>query len=284
MSELPPILEEPPAPNPFAKFAVVYSITAPLISVCLYAFVSFLMSDGHTKMTTSVMISLCAVVVIILGFAFGIVGFAIIKRRQNKGLVALALIGICLNGLFLSALLIVPFLLPLMVGHKYPATAQGRLQSATEKLAEATNNEDRFYVLDDAAKESVNVGNIDNAGNFAKELLAMAPDFKSNWNYGNAIQDGNLVLGRIALREGHIQEAGQYLLAAGKSPGSPQMDSFGPNMSLAKDLLEKGQREVVLQYFGLCRKFWTMDYGKLDEWSNEVKAGKIPDFGANLVY
>jgi hypothetical protein len=62
------------------------------------------------------------------------------------------------------------------------------------------------------------------------------------------------------------------------------MNSFGPNMSLAKDLLEKGEREVVLEYFELCRKFWKMDNGRRNDWSQEVKAGKIPDFGANLVY
>jgi hypothetical protein len=27
-----------------------------------------------------------------------------------------------------------------------------------------------------------------------------------------------------------------------------------------------------------------MGYGRLDDWSSGVKAGKIPDFGANLVY
>jgi hypothetical protein len=86
------------------------------------------------------------------------------------------------------------------------------------------------------------------------------------------------------VRNGQIEQAKKYLLEAGKSPGSPQMDSFGPNMSLAKDLLEKGERDTVLQYFDLCRKFWKMDYGKLDQWSNEVKAGEIPDFGANLIY
>jgi hypothetical protein len=112
----------------------------------------------------------------------------------------------------------------------------------------------------------------------------MAPNFRSNWNYGNAIQDGNLVLGRIAVQNGKIEEAKKYLLEAGKSPGSPQMDSFGPNMSLAKDLLGKGERDAVLQYFELCRKFWNMDYGKLDEWTREVKAGETPNFGANLVY
>ena len=62
------------------------------------------------------------------------------------------------------------------------------------------------------------------------------------------------------------------------------MNSFGPNMSLASDLLEKGEREVVLEYFELCRKFWQLDMGRLDKWSQEIKSGTIPNFGANLVY
>ena len=39
--------------------------------------------------------------------------------------------------------------------------------------------------------------------------------------------------------EGRIEEAKRHLLAAGRSSGSPVLGSFGPNMSLAKDLLEK---------------------------------------------
>jgi hypothetical protein len=163
-------------------------------------------------------------------------------------------------------------------------TPQGRLNTAVQKLASAKTPEEHFYALDDAVKESFVLGNIEEGRKYANELLATAPKFKRDWNYGNAIQDGNLVLGRIALREGHTNEAKQYLLNAGASPGSPQMNSFGPNMSLAKDLLEKGERDTVLQYFELCRKFWQMGPKKLDAWSEEVKAGKIPDFGANLVY
>jgi hypothetical protein len=86
------------------------------------------------------------------------------------------------------------------------------------------------------------------------------------------------------VKEGRIEEAKKFLLAAGNSKGSPTMDSFGPNMSLAKDLLEKGEKDVVLEYFELCRKFWKTDHGKLDEWSKQVKADQIPHFGANLVY
>ncbi len=169
-------------------------------------------------------------------------------------------------------------------GPSHPTTPQGRLDEATKKLTNASREEEKFYALDDAAKESFEVGKIEDAGKYAKDLLTLAPKYRGDWNYGNAIQDGNLVLGRIALKEGRIDEAKQYLIGAGESPGSPQMNSFGPNMSLAKDLLEKGERDVVLQYFDLCRKFWKMGNDNLDQWAKDVKAGKIPDFGANLVY
>ncbi|MCA9213826.1 MAG: hypothetical protein KDB27_12215 [Planctomycetales bacterium] len=128
------------------------------------------------------------------------------------------------------------------------------------------------------------LGKTKEAREYAEEMLALLPKYEGDWNYGNAVQDGHLVLGRIAVVEGRLDEAKQFLIKAGNSPGSPQMDSFGPNMSLAKDLIEKGETEVVLEYFELCRKFWEMEDGKLDQWSREVKAGKIPDFGANLVY
>jgi hypothetical protein len=62
------------------------------------------------------------------------------------------------------------------------------------------------------------------------------------------------------------------------------MDSFGPNMTLAEDLLEEGERDVVLEYFSLCRKFWEMGKEELDQWTEAVKAEKMPDFGANLDY
>jgi hypothetical protein len=55
-------------------------------------------------------------------------------------------------------------------------------------------------------------------------------------------------------------------------------------MSLAKELLEKDQREPVLQYFELCRKFWKMGGERLDQWTKDVKAGQAPDFGGNLAY
>jgi len=274
----PPILEERPATNRLAKFAAIFSITAPLIAFFLF----YVCVYGGIGLKAITVVGLLPIPLIFFGFIFGIVALA--TAKQYKGILAKGIVGICFNGLLLVFLVGLPFLLPIMTGNKFPTTPQGRLDKATKELVTASSDENRFHALDDMAKESFNVGKIQDAENYAKQLLTLAPKFQSNWNYGNAIQDGNLVLGRIAVRDGRIEEAKKYLIEAGKSPGSPQMNSFGPNMSLAKDLLEKGERDTVLQYFELCRKFWKMDYGKLDEWSKEVKAGQIPDFGANLVY
>ena len=106
----------------------------------------------------------------------------------------------------------------------------------------------------------------------------------NNWDYGNAIHQGNLVLGRIAVSEGRLADAAKYLLAAGETPGSPQLNSFGPNMTLARDLLERGDAASVLKYFELCGKFWKMGGEFLAAWTAQVLSGGVPQFGANLQY
>lgn len=141
-----------------------------------------------------------------------------------------------------------------------------------------------FYKLKDLAKMAFAAGDIEKARTYATELLRQAQTRKKDWNYGNAIQHGNIVLGRIALRDGKMDEAKQYLREAGKTPGSPQLNSFGPNMTLAKDLLEKGETLVVLEYFKQCRIFWKMGGDKLDKWAALAKGGQMPDFGGNLAY
>ena len=77
---------------------------------------------------------------------------------------------------------------------------------------------------------------------------------------------------------------GKYLLDASSTPGSPQLNSFGPNLTLAKELLERGQGPVVLEFFARCKNFWKMDRGKLDEWSATIRGGGIPQFTQNLNY
>jgi hypothetical protein len=184
-------------------------------------------------------------------------------------------------------------LLPLALGacEKVDMSAQilemsapdGRLRRAERELAAASASE-RVYRLGDAAKAAFDRGDFEKAAGYTDELERLTALSPHDWNYGNAIQDVNLVRGRLALRAGNQDAAKAFLLAAGRSPGSPQMDSFGPNMSLANDLLQAGEREVVIEYFDLCRVFWRDGRPQLEQWTADVRAGRIPQFGANLIY
>jgi len=163
------------------------------------------------------------------------------------------------------------------------ALAQKAL-SAGERGVEGADTENRFYQLESVATFALEAGETAKAQQYATELLQDAEKFHGNWNYGNALHKGNIVLGRIALQQGNIAKAKEHLLTAGNTPGSPQLDSFGPNMELAKELLEKGERDVVVSYLQSCAKFWKMGGDQLQSWITTVKKGGIPDFGGNLFY
>jgi hypothetical protein len=156
--------------------------------------------------------------------------------------------------------------------------------SVRERGLEKADSELRYYELGDLASSAFEAGEIGKAQQYASELLLSAPKFKNDWNYGNALHKGNIVLGRIALQQGDIVGAKEHLIAAGQTPGSPQLKSFGPNMTLAKELLEKNERDAVLTYLESCGKFWKMDRGQLQSWMATIKGGGTPDFGANLLY
>lgn len=138
----------------------------------------------------------------------------------------------------------------------------------------------REAILPDVAKVALEAGETAKARGYAEELLKATDP--NDWNYGNMLHHGHLILGRIALREGNLESAKEHLLAAGQTPGSPQLNSFGPNMTLARELLEKGEKQAVLEYFKLCGSFWQKD--RLETWTREVQEGEIPNFGPNLDY
>jgi len=167
--------------------------------------------------------------------------------------------------------------------------ATNKYAQAMERLANAERPEqyiERFHALGDVAKMNFAFGKAEDAKASATEMLALAEKYKSEiWSkgaHGQAVHDGNLVLGRIALEQGAVDAAKGYLLEAGTSTGSPVLGSFGPNMSLARELLQKGERDTVLQYFERCRNFWQAD--ALKQWTDDVTTGRVPNFGANLIY
>jgi len=141
--------------------------------------------------------------------------------------------------------------------------------------------------LPELARTAFDAGEFEQARNYAAELLekAASPDLPEFFrNDGNALHHANLILGRVALLSGDVEQARRHLVASAEIEGSPQLDSFGPNMSLALELLEQGERDVVLEYFSRCGKFWKSGTDLLQEWTSQVKQGITPDFGANLRY
>jgi hypothetical protein len=94
---------------------------------------------------------------------------------------------------------------------------------------------------------------------------------------------GNFVLGRLAILDGDIRSAERYLLASGKTAGDPGLNSFGPNMSLALELLKHGDaqsRQAVIQFLDEIKAFWNVgpDKPPLDKWEAQIAAGETPVF------
>ena len=130
----------------------------------------------------------------------------------------------------------------------------------------------QFYMLDEETQAAIRAGGFDKAAEYAHELLREAAKNADDPNYGNAIYDGNMALGRVALRQGCYQGR-EAAVEAGRTPGSTQLNSFCPDMTVARELLEEGEREVVLQYFALCRRFWAGGSQQPDAWSKTVREG-----------
>ena len=159
-------------------------------------------------------------------------------------------------------------------------------------LSVATNEVERFYALGGAARNMLRDGKVKEAEALATELARLAPKYKQDWNYGNAIADANQVLGQIALSKGDVREAKKHLLASADSKGSPQLNSFGPSFILARELAEKGEHETVIAFLDSVARFWanpderteanskriaSEHLKQLESWKEQLRAGKVPN-------
>ena len=161
-----------------------------------------------------------------------------------------------------------------------PSNSKEQLKLLEEALEGASDFE-RDSLLTELVVAAYDAGELKRAEEVAQQLLSAAQTSK-DWNSGNAFHKAHLVLGLLALDRGDMSSAKEHLLDSGRTKGSPQLDSFGPNMRLAKALLEAGEPEAVLSYLELCSVFWKAP--ELEQWQKEIREGSLPDFGANLSY
>ena len=71
------------------------------------------------------------------------------------------------------------------------------------------------------------------------------------------------------------------MIAAATIEGSAQLNSFCPDMSLAAELLEAGEKDTVLKCFELCAEFWELGQDELADWTAIVTFDRTPDFSMN---
>ncbi|MCH9052501.1 MAG: hypothetical protein IIA72_15740, partial [Proteobacteria bacterium] len=175
------------------------------------------------------------------------------------------------------------------------ATSPGEKRALAEKRLAELEQQRRsgvtakgweLHTLENLAKAAFAAGDMRKAGLYANELLEAGTKPGNEKRRGTTVHHGNIILGRIALKQGKKDNAKAFLIEAGRSSGGGTLGSFGPNMALAKELLEAGEKSAVIEYLRLCKNFW--DYarkkGTLDRWIKTIKAGGIPEFGPNLIY
>lgn len=168
--------------------------------------------------------------------------------------------------------------------------ALGYLNQCAEAIEAASPDANPF--MKERAFASLEAGKLTAAKDLAEEALKNDTN-TSSWDYGNVIHWANTVLGRAALREDDLDGAKKYLLESGETPGSPQLNSFGPSFVLARELLEKSETSTVLEYMDLVAEFWAspakakpsnplavrnaQDHArKLEAWKREIEEGKVP--------
>ena len=128
------------------------------------------------------------------------------------------------------------------------------------------------------AEAAYEAGEYTRAAEEAARVLAEAPDFETTFIFGNGIHRGHIVLGRVALATGDLASAREHLIAAGATRGSPQLNSFGPDFVLAAALLAAGERDAVVAYLEVCKRFWKDEQTALERWQNRIERGETPSF------
>jgi hypothetical protein len=129
----------------------------------------------------------------------------------------------------------------------------------------------KHCVLPAIAEAAFEADQFERAAELARQLVAEGGD-------GFAAKNAMHLLGRIALRRGDIAGAEAHLLepVRGKTPAT--LRDLPPNMTLARELLEHGEKDAVIEFL---RHFPTDQVPvreKVAGWIAQIERGEIPDF------
>ncbi|MGD0511250.1 MAG: hypothetical protein ABSA33_05415 [Candidatus Micrarchaeaceae archaeon] len=131
----------------------------------------------------------------------------------------------------------------------------------------------RLEFLPQVAKLAFWAGDINKAEEYAAEAVRLEPP-GDPFSDGEATHDGNMVLGLVALQRGDIERAKVHLLESARANVTGAMRMTGPNLSLASELLQRNERDVVIRYLQECSRFWVVGRKALDAWIVKIRNGE----------
>lgn len=137
-------------------------------------------------------------------------------------------------------------------------------------------------LLKKLGKTALASGQTDRARTYARRYHKRALNRKNNsWKpHQDPLHFSYLLLGRVALKEGEVEQACTYLMKAADVSPSPSLQSFGPGMSLAYELLKNGENDTVIEYLDEVNTYWK-EHDRIERWKEQIRRGEMPKFGYN---
>jgi tetratricopeptide (TPR) repeat protein len=137
--------------------------------------------------------------------------------------------------------------------------------------------------LDDLAWKAYTAGDHGKAEGHACTILdfhAKLPEAERDGTPCDSIHNAYLVMGSIALDKGDIQGAIENLIASVTQPHPSPGNRLTPDMTLAKRLLEIGDRDSVLRYIEISAAICngSKERDKRRGWIAAIKKGRTPKF------
>jgi hypothetical protein len=155
-------------------------------------------------------------------------------------------------------------------------TKAARTLDPTEKLRLLN---DAFTFLPDSARNAMRLeialtefaAGDDAAAERDARSMVDAPRSANDYNLGQTL------LGRLAIARGDAADAKERLLASLKPPAKFKNPVFEPNMTLAQDIYDAGDKDTVLQFLEASRAVWKFDRGRIDRMMAFVKKAPSAD-------
>lgn len=133
--------------------------------------------------------------------------------------------------------------------------AEAALEDASGEPEEPAVRDLRAYF---EARAALRDGDVQTARRTLEHLQSVAsqpaPD---DWDHGNVTHNSHILAGLLNLEDGLVDEAAADLHQAGQARPTPQLMSFGPDLTLAWALLKLGRDDDALSYFRAVSAFWS---------------------------